>query len=134
VQKAKNLKWTLSYFELLSGMRVNYQKSEIIPINIEQKEEIETFSDIFGCPVGNFPIKYLGITLYYNKLRREDLQPLIDKIIKRIVGWRGKLLTQAGRLILIKTILASIPIYLLSFFKFPRWVVDLINSHMANCF
>jgi hypothetical protein len=30
--------------------------------------------------------------------------------------------------------LASIPVYLLSFFKFPRWVVDSINSHMANCF
>jgi hypothetical protein len=96
--------------------------------------EVGAFSQIFGCPVGNFPIKYLGIPLYYNKLSREDLQPLIDKIIKRIVGWRGKLLTQAGRMILIKTCIASIPIYLFSFFKFPRWVVDLINSHMANCF
>jgi hypothetical protein len=64
---------------------------------------------------------------------RESLQPLIDKIIKRIVGWRGKLLTQARRLILIKTCIASIPTYLLTFFKFPRWVVDLINSHMTNC-
>jgi hypothetical protein len=24
--------------------------------------------------------------------------------------------------------------YLLSFFKFLRWVIVLINSHMANCF
>jgi hypothetical protein len=37
-------------------------------------------------------------------------------------------------MILIKTCIASIPIYLLSYFKFLRWVVDLINSHMANCF
>jgi hypothetical protein len=71
-------------------------------------------------PVGNFPIKYLGIPLHYQKLRREDLQPLIDKIIKMIAGWRGKLLTRAGRIILIQTCLASIPIYLLSFFKFPQ--------------
>lgn len=35
VSKAENLKWILTYFELLSGMRVNYQKSEMIPINIE---------------------------------------------------------------------------------------------------
>jgi hypothetical protein len=84
--------------------------------------------------VGAFPIKYLGVPLHYNKLRREDLQPLIEKIIKRIAGWRGKLLTQAGRLVLIKTCLASILVYLLSLFKFPRWGIDLINSHMANCF
>jgi hypothetical protein len=58
----------------------------------------------------------------------------VDKIIKRIAWWRGKLLTQAGRLILIKTCLASIPMYLMSFFKFSRWAIDLLNSHMANCF
>jgi hypothetical protein len=47
-------------------------------------EEIHEFADIFGCPVGAFPIKYLGIPLHYSKLRREDIQHLIDKIIKRI--------------------------------------------------
>jgi hypothetical protein len=36
----------------------------------------------------SFSITYLGIPLHYSKLRREDLQPLIDKIIKRIVDWR----------------------------------------------
>jgi hypothetical protein len=46
----------------------------------------------------------------------------------------GKLLNHAGKLILIKTCLASISVYLLSFFKFPRWATDLINSHMGNCF
>jgi hypothetical protein len=59
-----------------------------VPINLEQGVELEIFSDIFGCPVGDFPIKYLGIPLHYQKLRREDLHPLIDKIIKRITGWR----------------------------------------------
>jgi hypothetical protein len=84
--------------------------------------------------VGSFPITYLGIPLHYNKLRREDLQPLIDKIIKRIAGWRGKLLNHVGKLILIRTCLVNIPVYLLSFFKFPRWATNLINSHMTNCF
>jgi hypothetical protein len=83
-EKAENLKWILNYFELMSGMRVNYRKSEIVPTNIERREEIESFAMIFGCPVGKFPIKYLVIPLHHNKLRREDLQPLLDKIIKRI--------------------------------------------------
>jgi hypothetical protein len=48
---------------------------------------------IFFGALGDFPIKYLGIPLHYNKLRREDIQPLIDKIVKRIARWRGKLLT-----------------------------------------
>jgi hypothetical protein len=76
---------------------------------------------------------YLWIPLHYEKLSRADIQPLMDKILKRIAGWRGKLLSYRGRIILIKTCLASIPIYLLSFFKFPKWALDLINTQMANC-
>jgi hypothetical protein len=37
-------------------------------------------------------------------------------------------------LILIRTCIASIPTYLLSFFGFPKWAIELINSHMVNCF
>jgi hypothetical protein len=33
-----------------------------------------------------FPIKYLGFLLHYEKLGKEDVQPLIDKILKRIVA------------------------------------------------
>jgi hypothetical protein len=53
--------------------------------------------------------------------------------LKHIAGWRAKLLTYAARLTLIKVCLATIPIYLLSFFKFPKWALDLINTQMANC-
>ena len=73
------------------------------------------------------------IPLHYEKLRREDIQPLIDKTMKGIAGWRGKLLSYKGRLVLIQTCLASIPVYLLSFFKFPKWAIYMINSQMANC-
>jgi hypothetical protein len=115
----------------MSGMKINYNKSEMISMNLDDREK-ENFKSISGCPVGVFPIKYLGIPLHYEKLRKEDLQPLVDKIVKRIAGWRGKLLSYAGRIVLIKTCLASIPVYLLSFFKFPKWALDIINSHMAN--
>jgi hypothetical protein len=52
----------------MSEMRVNYDKSEIVSINLEQVKEVESFSDVFGCPVGSFPITYLGITLHHNNL------------------------------------------------------------------
>jgi hypothetical protein len=113
-------------------MRINYKKSEIIPLGLDETETA-LFANILGCVVGNLPIKYLGIPLHYTKLRREGIQPLIDKILKRIAGWRGKLLSYAARLTLIIAFLASIPIYLLSFFKFPKWALDMINTQMANC-
>jgi mannosylglycoprotein endo-beta-mannosidase len=110
---ARNLRWVLTYFEHVSGMKINYNKSELVPINLDQAE-VDSFKNIMGCEVDQFPIKYLGIPLHYDKIRREDLQPLIDKTLKRIAGWRGKLLSYAARVYLIKTCLESIPIYMLS--------------------
>jgi hypothetical protein len=68
------LKWILSRFEMMSGMRINYSKSELVPMNLED-HVVANISDIFGCPVGAFPIRCLGVSLHYQKLKREDLQP-----------------------------------------------------------
>lgn len=101
-------------------------------MNLEE-EEINSLSQIFGCKQSNLPIIYLGVPLHHSKLRKEDLQPVIDKVIKRVAGWRGRLLSYGGRIILIRACLASIPIYLLSFIKFPAWAIQAINSQMADC-
>jgi hypothetical protein len=131
-QNVKNLKCSLIWFEKLSGMRINFHKSEIIPCNLTE-DLIHEAGHILGCPVGEFPIKYLGVPLHYDKLRREDIQPLVDKVLKRIASWRGKLLSHAARITLIQTCLASIPVYLLSFIKFPKWAIKTLNTHLANC-
>jgi hypothetical protein len=128
---ALNLRWILTCFEQISRMRVNFHKSELIPINMDVTET-QPFLDIFQCVMGRFPVKYLGIRLHHDRLRRDDLQPLIENILKRITGWRGKLLSSAAKKILIQAYLASIPIYLLSFFKLPKWALHLIYSQMAN--
>ncbi|GJM85243.1 hypothetical protein PR202_ga01678 [Eleusine coracana subsp. coracana] len=78
-------------------------------------------------------MKYLGVPLHFEKLRREDIQPIVDKPIVRIAGWRGRLLAYSSRLVLIKTCLASIPIYLLPFLKFPKWAISLINAQISHC-
>jgi hypothetical protein len=112
-------------------MKINYDKSDLLTIGLDE-DSYNAFAKKFCCKKSDFPIRYLGVPLHYSKLRRADLQPLIDKIIKRIAGWRGKLLSYAGRLTLLRACLASIPIYLLSIIKFPRWAIEMINSHMGH--
>jgi hypothetical protein len=67
------------------------------------------------------------------KLRREDVQPLMDELIKRIAGWRGRLLAYSSRLTLVKTCLAIVPVYLLSFIKFSEWAIRFLESQMTHC-
>jgi hypothetical protein len=91
-------------------------------------------TQIFCCKLGALSFKYLGIPLHYEKLRREDIQPVVDKIIKRIAGWQGRLMLYGARLELLKACIASIPIYLMSMIRFLKWAIETINSHMAKFF
>jgi hypothetical protein len=120
--KASTLKWLLVYFEQMSGMKINYDKSDLLTVGLDENQSND-FAILFCYKRCDFPIKYLGVPLHFDKLPRKDLQPVVDKIIKRFVGWRGRLLSYAGRLTLLKACLASIPIYLLSITKFPKWVI-----------
>ena len=73
------------WYEQLSGMRVNFHKSELVPVNLEI-EETQSFAHIFSCPVGSFPLKYLGVPLHFDNLSRDDIQPLVDKGPVRLSG------------------------------------------------
>jgi hypothetical protein len=130
---ACHLKWLKVCFEHLSGMKINYHKSDLTQINLEE-EEACTFARNFCCKMGAFPFRYLGAPLHHEKLSREDIQPVVDKVIGRIPGWKGRLLSYTARLTLLKACLTSIPIYLMSIIKFPKWTVAMINSYMANFF
>jgi CRISPR/Cas system endoribonuclease Cas6 (RAMP superfamily) len=55
------------------------------------------FLEVFQCVVGQFHVKYLGLPLHFNKLKREDLQPLVDSLLSRMAGWRGKLLSSEAK-------------------------------------
>jgi hypothetical protein len=45
-------------------MVIDYNKSELIPINMDEYETT-LLTDILGFEVGNFPIQYLGVPLLY---------------------------------------------------------------------
>jgi hypothetical protein len=132
VEDLRNLKIVLMLFEKVYGMKTNFNKSEFIPMNLEA-DQVHEVTHVLNCPVGTFPLKYFGVPIHFEKLKREDLQHVVDKLIKRVTGWRGKLLAYSGRLELIRTYLASISIYLLSFIKFPKWAIILLESQMAHC-
>jgi hypothetical protein len=131
--EAWHLKCPMICFEQLSGIKIYYSKSDLIPVNLSE-QETQMYSRIFYCKVGSFPIKYLGVPLHLEKLKREDIHHVVDKTIGIISGWLGRLLSYGARLALLKACVASIPIYLLSVIEFPKWAIEVINSQIAKNF
>jgi hypothetical protein len=64
------LKWILVSFEDLSGFKINYEQYEMITLNIFL-EEGANLTDILGCKISSLPITYLGVPLYFKKLKDE---------------------------------------------------------------
>lgn len=44
--------------------------------------EANNIAKIFCCKRSAFPIKYLGVPLHFSKLKREYIQPIVDKLSK----------------------------------------------------
>ena len=79
-----------------------------------------------------FPFKYLGITVGGNPRRSEFWSPIVDKIKSRLSKWKGRLLSMAGRVCLIKSVISALPLYYFSFFKAPTVVCNTIRRIQSN--
>jgi hypothetical protein len=133
VAKAKNMKLILSFFEQLSGLKINYHKSEIFCFG-DAKDEQDEYKNLFGCEEGSFPLKYLGISIHFRKLRNGEWKPIEDRFERKLANWLGKLLSYGDRLILINSVLTSLPMFMLSFFEIPKGVRKRLDFFRSRFF
>lgn len=58
--------------------------------------------------------KYLGLPTLIGRSKSQVFQVVFDRVISRLKGWKEKSLTKAGREVLIKSVIQSIPTYIIS--------------------
>lgn len=73
------LKALLSTFTASTGLKVNFGKSLMIPINVDNSK-MEILSNTFGCQIGSLPFTYLGLPLGTTKPRIEGFIPIMDRV------------------------------------------------------
>ncbi|XP_016172720.1 uncharacterized protein LOC107615123 [Arachis ipaensis] len=120
-----NYKRLLRYFELMSGLSINFDKSNLISVNCEQGW-IDHACRLLGCQQAALLVRYLGISLGANPRLVKTWKPIIDKVEQKLSLWKAKVLNKAGKLVLIKSVLNSLPIYYLSLYKMPKTMADKI--------
>jgi len=73
------MKLVLYIYELMSGLKINFSKSEVILINGDN-DLCSQYAELFNCQVGAFPIKYLGVPVSPGKLHVKDWVQLEEKM------------------------------------------------------
>lgn len=81
---------------------------------------------------GKFSVMYLGVPLILGRLMARIMEHLVEKIQKRVAGWKFKLLSQGSRLILLRHIISIMPIHLISILNIPMMTISCINFIMTN--
>lgn len=110
-----------------SGLRTNFAKCSITPIRCSD-EDLELVHSCFPCSISDFPCTYLGIPLSVCKLPKAALQPLVNRVVHRLLPWKGRLTTLAGRSVLVQSVLSSIPVHVSMAIGLPAWVVKAIDK------
>lgn len=103
---------------MISGLEVNRNKSIQIFAGIPDHIKA-TLSNITNFEEAHLPVHYLGVPLISGKLAKNDCIPILDRIRKRLAGWKTRPLSYASRLTLIKSVLQGCYIYWSGCFGLP---------------
>ena len=114
-----NLNSCLELYNRWSGQSINISKSSIHFSKNTTTSTINSISGIFPFKRASIFSKYLGLPLSFGKAKFAAFKDKLEKVSRKIEGWRAKTLSQAGRTILIKSAAATIPSYAMSTFLLP---------------
>jgi len=131
VQEAKSLKAILDLFSQASGLDINVEKSQIFFFNTPGITK-RNILRIMGYQGSSLPSKYLGAPLSDSILKKVSWQDLLGKIRQKLASWTFRSLNLASRLILVKTVLQTMPTYLFSVLGAPKGVLKEIRALQRN--
>jgi hypothetical protein len=122
-EKAVNTKMLLCAFEQLSGLKINFHKSEVYCFG-EAKTQEHQYTQLFRCRKGDYLFRYLGLPMHYRKLSMADWKIIKNKFEKKLSSSKGKYMSVGGRLVLINSTLTSLAMFMMSFFEILRGVLE----------
>ena len=127
--------WTfLLKYERASSQQINRAKTTLFfskPTNADIQDRIK---DMLGVMVVQQYEKYLGLPSLVGRNKTESFSHIKQQIWKKLQGWESKLLSQAGREILIKVVAQALPTYTMSCFKLPLTLCNEIEALIRKFF
>ncbi|XP_060964883.1 uncharacterized protein LOC133033858 [Cannabis sativa] len=131
-REANSVLLLLQLFEQASGQCVNYSKSTIffsLNTSSASRQEMCNLLRMNEAPENSL---YLGLPCVMGRNKNAILGFLKDKMQKRIQSWEGRLLSKAGKEVLIKTVAQALPTYAMSVFLLPVETCNKLEGMMSK--
>ncbi|KAF5793118.1 putative RNA-directed DNA polymerase [Helianthus annuus] len=122
-----NLARMLRCFHLSSGLKVNFSKSQLYGVGVNDVD-ITRMATILDCKRGSFPFTYLGLPVGANMGLIKNWQPIVERFENKLSIWKARTLSFGGRVTLIKAVLGNLPTYFFSLFNAPVEVLKRLEK------
>lgn len=125
---------TLASYETVSGQLINKNNSRFLLPDQAFLSTVSRIKEETAFQQKHSPITYLGCPIYIGRQRISHYAGLVSNVSSRIAGWHSKLLSYGGRSVLIKHVLQSIPIHILSACIPPKTIIKQFVHLFADFF
>ena len=131
MQQAQVIKTILTDYASSVGLRINFHKSTLIPINCgaEKSQEI---ANIFGCVVGKMPFTHLGLPLGTTRPSVQELMPLVFSLERRLSATLN-MVSYGGKLSLLNSVITSLIIFAICTLRLPTKIIELLDKIRRKC-
>ncbi|XP_026445476.1 uncharacterized protein LOC113346118 [Papaver somniferum] len=125
-EEVRKLLIILLLFEVLTGLKLNSEKSSITSIGADD------IVQELGCKLDFLPITYLGMPIGAGRRSVVIWEVVIQKMQRKLAPWKRKYLNKAGRVVLISTTLESLAVYFMSLHYLLVSVEKRLNTIMRK--
>lgn len=122
----------LNTFTIASGQKINLTKSGIICGSKVDESLKFSLSNNSRIPIWTNPGNYLGIPAEWGGSKVQGLNWLKENVLAKLEGWKGNLLNQAGKKVLIKVVIHAIPSYIMDILTLPKTFCYSLTSSVAK--
>ena len=114
-----------------SGQVINLNKSSIYAGGVSDAR-MNQMVQLLGFSIGSLPFTYLGAPIFKGKPKKIHFQHIADKVNLKLANWKASLLSIAGRVQLVKSVVQSMLIHTMSIYSWPVSLLRDLERSIKN--
>jgi hypothetical protein len=114
------------WFEAVFGLKINLAKSELVSVG--NVDNVDGLVGILGYMVSSLPLKYLGRSMGASYKAKSIWDGVVEKIVLRLASWKKIYFSKGGRVTIIKIILSTFHMYLMTLFSITTSIANHIEK------
>ncbi|CAA7059442.1 unnamed protein product [Microthlaspi erraticum] len=127
VAQIRVVRSVLERFCQASGQKVSLDKSKIFFSENVSRELSSEISAESGIQATRELGRYLGMPVLQKRINKDTFGTVLERMSSKLAGWKGRMLSLAGRITLTKAVVGLVPVHTMSSAKLPESMIKRLD-------